>query len=237
MLALSGLLLAGLMTLASAVQAHSGGNVCNRNASNVTVKGNLTVPAGGVCRLASVKVRGSISVRDGGYLQTRNTTVRGDVRGRNAKTIFLDDGSLVKGDVKSYGAARVFLFHGTVNGRVAINRARIRAHICGMKVREGIAVRRSGLDILVGDPLAVDCPGNRVKNGDIEVEDNITDVELVVRGNRISKGNLAVNRNGGPSQKFVEDNTGGRLDCKGNANPFVASNSGWKKQTGQCAAP
>jgi hypothetical protein len=225
------------MALASSVDARGRTSVCNRSASHVTVKRDLTVPAGGVCRLVDAKVRGDITVRQGGYLQIRDTIVRGDVRGSNAKTIFLDDDSVVKGNVKSSGAVRVFLFNGTVNGRVAINRARLRANVCGMKVGKGIQVRKSGLDILVGDPLADGCPGNRVKSGDIEVEDNVTDVELVVRGNRIAKGDLSVNRNAGPSQKFVEDNTGNKLECNGNGNPFAASNTGWKKMTGQCAAP
>jgi hypothetical protein len=104
-------------------------------------------------------------------------------------------------------------------------------------VQGNINVERSGRDILVGDPLADGCPGNVVKRGDIEVEDNFTDVELVVRGNNIWRGDLDVKRNEGPSAKFVQNNEGGgRLDCRGNDAPFTASgNTGWDRMKGQCA--
>ena len=48
-----------------------------------------------------------------------------------------------------------------------------------------------------------------VKKGNVRVRDNVTDVELVVRGNRI-RGNLRVSGNTGPSGKFVQGNTGWR---------------------------
>jgi hypothetical protein len=61
-------------------------------------------------------------------------------------------------------------------------------------------------------------------------------VELTVRGNTISRGDLTVRRNGGPAAKIVEGNAGGgRLDCKSNALPFsAAQNTGWDRVTGQC---
>ena len=58
----------------------------------------------------------------------------------------------------------------------------------------------------------------------------------MVRGNTIGD-DLEVNRNGGPVEKFVEDNTGGEeLECFGNEDPFTASgNTGWRVEEGQCA--
>ena len=105
-----------------------------------------------------------------------------------------------------------------------------------MTVQGSIEVERSARDILIGDPQAVDCAGNLVKRGDISVEDNFTDVELVVRGNR-SSGGPQVKRNAGPADKFVQDNVvGDILSCKGNSTPFTASgNTGWNKAFGQCA--
>ena len=88
----------------------------------------------------------------------------------------------------------------------------------------------------MGDPQAVDCAGNTVSQGDVEIERNFTDVEFVVRGNTIA-GDLEVNRNTGPVEKFVEDNVGGdELECERNEEPFTASNNtGWRVEEGQCA--
>jgi hypothetical protein len=111
--------------------------------------------------------------------------------------------------------------------------------VCGITVQGGIEVEDSGRDILVGDPLADDCAGNVVKRGDVVIEDNDTDVELVVRGNTIKRGDLKVRHNTGSADKFVQDNVGGDdLSCKGNtANFTVSGNTGWDKRLGQCAAP
>ena len=69
------------------------------------------------------------------------------------------------------------------------------------------------------------------------LEDNSTDVELVVRGNTVRRGDLVLRRNGGPSAKTVQGNTGrARLLCSGNAAPFAAvANTGWATALGQCA--
>ncbi len=45
-----------------------------------------------------------------------------------------------------------------------------------------VEVTDSGIDILVGDPKTVDCAGNTVSKGDVEVNHNRADVEFVVRG-------------------------------------------------------
>jgi hypothetical protein len=237
LLALSGAVLAGLLAMASATEARGRASECNRTATGATIKGDLTVPSGGVCRLVNSTVRGDVRVRDNAYVQAINTTVRGDIKGRNAKTIFVEGGSIVKGNVETDRTAKVFLFDSAVGGRIDIARGRAKVHVCGMTVRGDIAVDKSGRDILIGDPLAVDCAGNVVKRGDIAVEDSFTDVELVVRGNTLYRGDLEVSRNSGPSGKFVEGNEGGDdLVCKGNDAPFTASgNTGWDKQIGQCS--
>jgi hypothetical protein len=103
-------------------------------------------------------------------------------------------------------------------------------------VRRGVEVKRSGRDILIGDPQAVDCAGNVIGRGDLRVLNNSTNVELVVRGNKLRRGDLEVKGNTGTSEKFVQGNRGGRrLTCRGNANPFADSgNAGWDKKSGQC---
>jgi hypothetical protein len=237
---LSGLTLTGMLAIAPIAQARGDRAAeCNRNARGVTIKGDLTVPAGGTCRLVRSTVRGDVKVREGGYFQATKTTVRGDVKTRRGRTLFIEDNSKVKGNVVADGSARAFVFDSTIGGRIDIARSTVRVNVCGNTVRGDIAVQRSGRDILVGDPLAIDCAGNRVTRGDIEVDDNVTDVELVVRGNRLDNGTVRVRRNAGPSVKFVDNNRGDHdLLCIGNAAPFAASgNTGWDRQIGQCATP
>ena len=237
MLVLSGMALVGLLAVASPAAARDDeAVVCDGTAQGLIVNGSLTVPEGGSCTLEDSTVRGDVKVRSDGFFHGSNTNIRGDVKGKRAQTIFLDGGSSVRGDVKGDRTSQVFVFASSVNGEIDVTRADDKVNVCGNTVQGDIEVERSGRDILVGDPDAVDCPGNTVKRGDVEVEDNFTDVELIVRGNTILRGNLDVKRNTGPSDKFVEDNIGGnRLDCKGNSDLFVASdNTGWKKITGQC---
>ena len=68
----------------------------------------------------------------------------------------------------------------------------------------------------------MECAGNTVSNGDLELERNTTDVEFVVSGNTVSD-DLEVFRNTGPVEKTITDNTGGDdLECYGNEEPVVA---------------
>jgi hypothetical protein len=235
LLVLSGMVLTGMLAAASPAAADRA-LACQDEMTAVTVRGDLTVPAGGACHLVDSTVRGDVKVRKGGFFQATNTAVRGDVRGKRARTIFVEGGSAVRGDVEGDRTAQVFVFASRIGGEIDIVRATKKVNVCGNTVRGSIEVEKSGPDILVGDPLAIDCPGNVVKRGDIEVQDNFTDVELVIRGNTISRGTLEVKRNAGPSGKFVEDNKGGaKLDCRGNSQPFQASgNTGWRKKAGQC---
>lgn len=238
LLLLSGLALTGVMAIAPGAQARDDAAECNGTAKGMTIKGDLTVPSDGSCQLVDSTVRGDVKVRGGGYFQASNTTVRGDVRGKRAQTIFIEDGSTVRGNVEADRTSQVFLFDSTVGDSIEISRADDRVNVCGMTVQEDISVQRSSNDILIGDPLAVDCAGNLVKRGNILVEDNVTDVELVIRGNTIRKGgDIQVKRNSGTSDKFVQDNEGGDvLSCRGNADPFTASgNTGWHKKFGQCS--
>ncbi len=64
---------------------------------------------------------------------------------------------------------------------------------------------------------------------------NFTDVEFVVRGNSLPLGSLTVQKNKGPADKSVQDNSGGgTLDCVGNADPFAAAGNTFPTVTGQC---
>jgi hypothetical protein len=109
--------------------------------------------------------------------------------------------------------------------------------ICGNTVRRGnIEVRRSGTDILIGDPLAIGCRGNVVKRGDVKVTRNFSLIEFVLRGNTIKRGDLDVTNNTGPTPKLVQDNIGGgRITCNRNTLLTASGNTGWSRKLGQCA--
>ena len=234
-LLLASTVLATLFSIASPAAARS--VTCNGVKHGKIITRDLTVPAGGSCELVNSIVRGDVKVRARGYFQASNTSIHGDVDATRAQTLFIEDGSLVRGDVEGDRTAQVFVFGSKVRGEIEVRRASDKVNICGNTVKEDIRIVRSGRDILVGDPRATDCPGNNVvQRGDIRIEYNFTDVELVVRGNKINKGNLVVKLNRGPAAKFVQDNTGGNmLVCAGNDPLFTGSgNTGWLTSSGQC---
>jgi hypothetical protein len=235
LLVLSGLVLTVVLAMASVAQANNDAADCDGTATGLTIKGDLNVPSGASCQLINSTVRGDVKVRTGSYFEAQNTTIRGDVKARKSQTVFIQGGSTVKGNVDAERTSQVFLFASTVAGNIEVTRADDKVNVCGITVQGGIEVTRSGRDILIGDPLTEDCAGNVVKRGSIEVEDNWTDVELVIRGNTINRGDLVVKRNAGPSDKFVQGNKGGDdLVCRDNEAPFTASgNTSWDK-FGQC---
>jgi hypothetical protein len=212
---------------------------CNGTFTGMTITSDVVVPPNASCTLINSTVKGDVEVRANAYFQATKTSIREDVRGQDAQTVFIDTGSSVGGDVGTDKTAQVFVFNSTINGSIGIYRASDTIDICGNTVKgEGIGIARSGRDILVGDPLTVDCAGNTVTRGSVLITQNNTDVELVVRGNSILKGTMYVLDNTGPSSKFVQGNLGGKtLRCTGNGAPFVgASNPGWQQRQGQCSA-
>jgi hypothetical protein len=225
-----------MLAMTSVAQAHDDAADCDGTATGLTIRGDLNVPSGGSCQLINSTVRGDVKVRGGGYFEASNTTVRGDVKAKRAQTVFIEGGSTVRGNVEADRTSQVFLFASTIGGNIEVERADDKVNVCGITVQGGIEVEESGRDILVGDPLTTDCPGNVVKRGDIEIKNNDTDVELVVRGNTIKRGDLLVKNNGGPSDKIIDGNTGGDdLICRGNSSPFTATaNTGWDREAGQC---
>ena len=209
---------------------------------NGTFKGktydDVTVPRGAACTLTNATVRGDVRALRGAYFHTSGTKVRGDVEGDSAQTIFIDSGSNIGGSVEAVKAIQFYVYNSTVGEDIEPERIEEAVQICGNTVRTGnIEVRRSGTDVLIGDPLAEGCRGNVVKRGDVKVMRNFSLIEFVVRGNTIRKGDLEVSNNTGPTPKFVQDNTGGgRIVCRGNTLLTASGNTGWDRRVGQCAS-
>jgi hypothetical protein len=198
---------------------------------------DVTVPRGAACTLTGSTVRGDVKALKDAYFQATDTAVRGDVEGKGAQTIFIDTGSRVAGSVEAVGAIQFYVYNSTIGEDIEPERVEEAVQICGNTVRRGnIEVRRSGFDVLIGDPLAVGCRGNVVKRGDVKVTRNFSLVEFVLRGNTIKRGDLQVTSNTGPTPKFVQGNTGGgRITCRGNTLLTASGNTGWDRALGQCA--
>jgi hypothetical protein len=209
---------------------------CNGTITSQTIRDNVVVPANGACTLTDTIVKGEVEVRRNAYFHATSSSIRKDLEGEGAQTVFIDGESYVGGDVETLRTAQVFLFDSKIDGGIEVIRSYDQVHVCGNVVKTGIRIARSGRDILVGDPLAIDCAGNRVTRGSVVLSKNTTDVELVVRGNSIPRGNLSVLDTRGLADKFVQNNTGGKtIRCTGNSATFTGSpNSGWSKDQGQC---
>ena len=198
---------------------------------------DVTVPRGAACTLIGATVRGDVKALKSSYFQATRTVVRGDVEGKASQTIFVDTGSKVSGSVESEGAGQFYVYNSTVGEDIEPEGTAQAVQICGNTLRRGnIEVRRSGTDVLIGDPLAIGCRGNVVRRGDMRIVRNISLIEFVIRGNVIMEGDLLVMQNSGPTPKFVERNVGiGRLVCRGNTFLTSSHNTGWDRKVGQCA--
>ena len=240
-LVLAGAALLALLAFSASAAAHS--TSCNSTLTNQAISGDLVVPDGGVCKLVNSTVGDDVWIGEDAYFQATGSGIGDHVEGNRSQTLFIDSGTTVGGDVEANRTAQVFVYNSAIDGRVEAWRSSQAVQICGNTIDGKVHVHNSGPDILIGDPLTVGCPGNTIENGhSMRVEDNTNDGpggEFVVRGNTFQGGDLRVNDNSGPFDKFVQSNTGGdELECFGNEQPFTASgNTGWNELRGQCAIP
>ncbi len=213
--------LVALLTVAPQVLAkRDTSTICSGTLINMATA-DVTVPVGAVCRVSGSTLKGSVTVLRDAYFEASATKVTGSIRASGALTVFLHDGTDVAGSVEVDGAAQLFLYKTAVGGtvRVADSRAPGYGHVqvCDTTAG-GIEVRRSGPDVLLGDPAA-GCLGNRVRR-DLVAQDNVTASELDVSGNQVG-GWLVVTGNTGSSPKRVVDNTVlGTTELGDNAAPF-----------------
>ena len=141
----------------------------------------------------------------------------------------------VGGNLEIRDTGQLFVFGSQIGGNLTARDVSATVQLCTSQVGGNARVQDSGVELLIGDPQAVDCAGNRI-GGNVSVEDNFTDVYFVVRGNTIG-GNLRVSDNAGPSEKLVQDNVGGGVvDSAGNGSPFVGTPNTFPLRRGQCAA-
>jgi hypothetical protein len=226
--------------LAIAPSASASTTSCNGTYTSATFD-NVTVPTDGSCTLIASTVNGSVLVGKRAYFEAGATNISGYTTGLFAQTIYLHDGTNAGRSVTGFITRQVLVFDSTVqNGSLSAIGTPFsdgQVNICGANVSGDLNVIFSGTDILVGDPLTVDCTGNTIGD-DLNISSNKTDSELVIRGNTIND-DATVSHNKGISDKNVEGNIGGdRLSCKGNSSPFAASlNVGWNSKSGQCSGP
>lgn len=213
---------------------------CNDNAiqTGVTFSDDVVVPDDGVCILSGGSVGGDVKVGRNAYFQATGTQIAGDVEGNRSLTLFIDIGTTVGGGVDASRTFQVFVFNATLKDELEVSRSTDKVQICGSDIDGDVGVEHSGRDILFGDTApGADCAANTVRSGhSASFEDNYTDVEFTIRGNTFEGGDLSVDHNRGPSDKFVQDNTGGDvLECHGNATPFTGTPNSFATEEGQCA--
>jgi hypothetical protein len=221
-------------------QCASRPEVCNdpNPQIGVTFTDDVVVPEDGVCILSGGSIGGDVKVGRNAYFQATGTSIAGDVEGRKALTLFIDTGTTVGGGVESAGSFQVFVFGATLKDELEVSRSTDKVQVCGSDITGDVEVDHSGRDILFGDTApGADCAANTIRGGhSAEFEDNSTDVEFTIRGNVFDGGDLTVDDNHGPSDKFVQDNTGGDvLECHGNATPFTGTPNSFATEQGQCA--
>jgi hypothetical protein len=210
---------------------------CTGTRTGVVINRDVVVPPNKPCTLINSVVNGGVSVQTASYFQATNTSISNAVVANQSQTVFIDTGSSVGGRIATDLTAQVFVYNATVNGSIGVSRSHTAVQVCGTTVKgPAFSVGQSGQDILIGDPLTTDCPGNKVPNGSVALVQNSTYVEFVVRGNSVPNGNLVVQNNVGSSNKYVQNNVGGKtLKCTGNASPFAGGpNGSWLSKQGQC---
>jgi hypothetical protein len=236
-----------LCGFASPALAAGGTLACNGTLTG-SLSAGVVVPPNAVCVLTNATVPSDVNVEGNGYFEADNTKILGNVLGDHAETVYIHDGSRVGGKVETLGGAQLFVYNSAVNDDIRAENLTNKVEICGSTVSsggidvEGLHAGGPGDEILIGDPLTAGCPGNTVGGG-INVESNFTDVYFVIRGNALgsshplSRGNLSVTDNTGPSHKFVQSSGGQTLTlrCSNIGSPVVGGPSGtfWSIP-GQC---
>ena len=231
----------GVMSVLVLAFASSAFAAPNLNCTGVVVGGtynDVTVPDNQACQLNGTIVENNAKAKHNSYLEINGGSVGHDVTGDNSTTVYLHDGVTVANNVNTKKTQQALLFDSSAKG-INVNdtpKTFGQVNVCGMSVSADLVVQNSGSDILVGDPLTVDCAGNSVGD-DLKVLKNQTDVELIVRGNSVNH-DIQVNDNKGPSDKAVESNTAGhKIDCHGNQAPFTASANTAPEKKNQCSGP
>ena len=156
----------GLLVAASTAAAHSrshshSSSKCDGTFVGKTFEKDVVVPPNGVCILLGSRVRGNVKAQKDSYFQADNSRIGGSVKGDEAQTLFIADGTRVKGGIRGDATIQVFVFHSKVTNDIDVVEATDQIFICGTTVTKGdIEVQDSSRNILVGNPLAADCPGN-----------------------------------------------------------------------------
>ena len=79
---------------------HATADHCDGRLGEVSVDGDVTVPAGGTCELVGTTVEGNVSVGPGGRLYVRGADVDGDIEGHSAAVVDVAAGTDVGGNLQ-----------------------------------------------------------------------------------------------------------------------------------------
>jgi hypothetical protein len=92
---------------------------CTGRVGDVSVNGDVMVPAGAACQLIGTTVGGNVSVGAGARLFARSVDVDGDIEGERTGTVEVTEGSEVGGNMQLDSGGTVLVSGSHVDGDLA----------------------------------------------------------------------------------------------------------------------
>ena len=140
LLAVAVVAVTGLLVAASTATAHSHSHPhshssfkCDDTYSGKTFEKDIVVPPNGTCILFGSRVRGNVKALKDSYFQASNSRISGSVKGEEAQTLFIENGTRVKGGIKGDATIQVYVFHSKVTNDIRVVEATDQVFICGIR--------------------------------------------------------------------------------------------------------
>lgn len=153
------LVLAGL-ALGAPVSA-SAPYACTGYVEHIRIKTDVVVPGGQACILFDVTVRGGVTIEAGGDFRAIATEIRGPVAGAGIGVLEIA-GGVVRGDVTVAVSTSVFIDEVVVRGDVALSGASDNAQLSSSTVRGRVTFADNAAAYIMDNTIGTDlaCSGN-----------------------------------------------------------------------------
>jgi hypothetical protein len=209
--------------------APSGNVTCaNASYSNVTIRGNVTVPSGDSCTLIATTVNGNVQVLPGGSLWDQGATVHGNLQTNRSDWVVVGSGGTVNGNVQIQGTTGA-----PPSGDGITTSTPPQNSLCNTLVRGNVVVQGNG----AGAPFEIgggpDCDSALSISGNLQVQDN--SAELTIGGapnptasqySNVVQGNIQVQNNtGGSTSTLTNNHAGGNCQLGDDQPGIVGQNN------------
>lgn len=136
---------------------------CDGRLADISVDGDVTVPAGATCELVGTTVEGNVSVGHGARLYARHADVDGDIEGEGTTVVDVADDTDVGGNVQLESGATVTIRDSHVDGDLGLEDQHGVSTVTGDSVHGNVE--------LDGNHDAVHLSHTRI-GGDLSCQDN-----------------------------------------------------------------